>query len=118
MTYRIALPAMLAIFGTPAIADITADEVWANQSALLDALGISLNANISRTDNFVFFENVSVSYAFPMSFGTFHMTAPPMTMVEETDGTVTIITPKTMDYDAVADFDGSFGMVMTLDMTV
>ncbi|SFR55459.1 hypothetical protein SAMN04488005_2842 [Yoonia tamlensis] len=118
MTRRYSLPAILAVIGAPAIADITADDVWASQSALLDVLGISLDADISRTDNFVFYENVAVSYAFPMYFGTFRMAAPPMTMVEETDGTVTIITPKTMDYDAVADFDGSLGVVMTLDITV
>ncbi|MCG3268579.1 DUF2125 domain-containing protein [Yoonia sp. I 8.24] len=102
MTYRIALPTMLAIFGTPAIADITADDVWANQNALYTAFGLQVSADRVREGSTVFVNDMVMTYALPMGFGEISVSVPPMTMVDAADGTVTMTLPKSMDYTVMA----------------
>ncbi|MDO6591986.1 hypothetical protein DS901_00175 [Loktanella sp. D2R18] len=102
MTYCIALPATLAIFGTPAIADITSDDVWANQNALYTAFGLQVSADRIREGSTVFINDMVMTYALPMGFGEISISVPPMTMVDEPDGTVTMTLPKSMDYTLAA----------------
>jgi hypothetical protein len=118
MTHRIALPAILAVIGAPAIAEITADDVWANGTMLMDAFGISIEAEITREGNAVFYDNVEFSYLFPMNFGTLQVATPPMTMVEKEDGTVVIVMPKTMDYRLIVNFGLTTGISFTGDIRV
>ena len=102
MTNRFTLPAILAVIGTPAIADITADDVWANQSALYAALGLQVSADRAREGSTVFINDMVMTYALPMGFGEISVSVPPMTMEDTADGTVTMTLPKSMDYTVVA----------------
>ncbi|SFR55470.1 hypothetical protein SAMN04488005_2843 [Yoonia tamlensis] len=102
MTHRYALPAIIAALGTPAFADITADDVWANQNALFTAFGLQVSADRTREGSTVFVNDMVMTYALPMGFGEISVSMPPMTMEDHADGTVTTKFPKSLDYTVVA----------------
>lgn len=97
MTIHHSLPPALVLLATPVFADISADDVWANTTAYFAATGGDLAASVSRDGASVFVDDIALNYALPFGFGDLQITLPPMTMVEEGDGTVTQILPKTFE---------------------
>ncbi len=117
MRYPTLTPILLAL-AAPAMADITADDVWANTTAYYAATGGTLTADLTRDGSNVFVENTSLTYTFPYDFGRVVVGLPPMTMVEETDGTVTQKLPKTfklgVSLQDMPDIGGDFALHSTI----
>ncbi len=97
MMLRRNLPPALILLASPAIADITADDVWTNTVAFYQATGGTLTAELNRDGDTVFVDNPVLNYRFPFDAGSLQISMPPMTMVEETDGSVTQKLPKSFD---------------------
>ncbi len=95
MTRHATLTPILLLLAAPAAADITADDVWANTTTYYAATGGDLTANLTRDGSSVYVEAASLTYVFPFDLGQVVIDLPPMTMVEEVDGTVTQKLPKT-----------------------
>ncbi len=118
MTRHWTLPPFFMLLAVPAHADITADDVWANTTAYYAATGGALAAELSRDGSRVFVENTSLTYSFPFDLGRIVVDLPPMTIVEEDDGTVTQKLPKTFQLNASvrdAPFnDGAFALRSTI----
>ena len=112
------LPPALILLASPAMADITADDVWANTVAFYQATGGTLTAELGRDGDTVFVDNPVLNYRFPFDVGSLQISMPPMTMVEETDGSVTQKLPKSFDLGLVLrgvldDGDVAFNAVVT-----
>lgn len=101
MTHRFIIPIIISVIAAPALADITADDVWENNKAMAIAMGATLDATYLREGNTVFVNDAIMTYPLPLNYGEMRVSVPPMTMIEEPDGTVRIILPKTMDYQMV-----------------
>ncbi|MEJ6403169.1 DUF2125 domain-containing protein [Yoonia sp. 2307UL14-13] len=93
------LASTTAMLATHAAADITADDVWANTTAMYQATGGTLDAEVTRDGSTVFVDDVRLTYEFPFDFGRITFGLPPMTMIEEDDGSVTQKLPKSFDVD-------------------
>ena len=77
------------LLASPAFADITADDVWANTQAFYQATGGIMDATLTREGNTVFVDGISLIYPLPYDLGQVVFAPSPMTMVEEPDGSVT-----------------------------
>lgn len=110
MFYRsclcLALPSAL-LLASPALADVTADDVWANMQAQARATGGRLDATLSRTGETLTVDGVQIDWTLSEGIGRFTLTAPGYTMIEQGDGTVQIIYPTTQSYvlDMLVDGD-------------
>lgn len=92
-----AIAPMFILIASPAMADITADDVWQNTRAFYAATGGNLTATLTREDNTVFVDDVQLTYLFPFDVGQLIIGMPPMTMIDEAGGTVTQKLPKSFD---------------------
>ena len=97
MKTKLLLSSALALCAAPALADISADDVWANTVAFYESSGATVSAQQERDGSRLFLNDVVVTYALPQNYGTLTITLPPTTMVEQQDGTVSLIMPKEMD---------------------
>lgn len=85
--------AVAALASTPALA-LSADEVWQNQTGYLSALGIVAEATPARDGTTLVMSDVRYVWTFPLGLGEISVTAPDVTFVENTDGTVAISYPE------------------------
>ncbi len=91
------LPSALML-ASPALADVTADDVWANLQAQARATGGSLDATLSRTGETLTVDGVQIDWTLPEGIGQVTLTTPGYAMIEQGDGTVQIIYPTTQSY--------------------
>ncbi|RYG91112.1 hypothetical protein EU803_08405 [Loktanella sp. IMCC34160] len=85
-------------FGMPALAEVTADDVWTNMQAQTRAMGATLTAKQSRTGETVTVEAQTIAWTLPEGIGSLTLTAPGFAMVEQGDGTVQILYQATQTY--------------------
>ena len=104
MPNRSFLATALTLAASPTFADITADDVWNNRIALVQAFGGTIDATLERDGNMLFVNDILFSYALPFEAGAIRSTLPPMTMIEQDDGTVSIIYPKKITYRFELDY--------------
>lgn len=95
MTFRSALFCGVAFcpLAMPAVAQVTADDVWQNQSGYLSSLGFVTEATPVRDGSTVTMTDVRMVWTVPMGFGEVTISSPDVTMVENADGTVAISYP-------------------------
>jgi hypothetical protein len=108
MTLRSALfcSAAFVAFAAPAMAQVTADEVWQNQIGYLSSLGFVVEATSQRDGASVTMSDVRMVWAVPMGFGAVTISSPDITMSENGDGTVAITYPD------------KFRMTLRADLTI
>lgn len=94
MTKRLATSfiALSAAFAAPAMADVSAADVWANQQSLYSAIGASLGGTLSGDQ----LNDPQINVILPMGVASFQIKTDAITLDENSDGTVTIIYPSPM----------------------
>ena len=103
-TSVIALSTTLA---APAFADVTAADIWANQQALYEGMGVTLSGDLNGNS----VSGINVDIVFPQNVASSRVSmAEPLTMTPNGDGTVTITypSPMTINIDARADGEDPF----------
>ncbi len=94
MTNRLATSfiALSAAFATPAMADVSAADVWANQQSLYSSFGASLGGTLSG-DQLI---DPQINVVLPQGVASFQIKTDTITLSENSDGTVTISYPSPM----------------------
>ncbi|KJZ19301.1 hypothetical protein [Loktanella sp. S4079] len=92
------LSCALFCFATPGFAELTAEDVWNDRIALAESLGAELSGTTDREGNMFFVNDVRLHYTLPLEIGHIRMNGAPMTMVDQEDGSVSIIYPKQMTH--------------------
>ena len=114
----------LALWAGPALADLTAAQVWDDLEAYLEAFGYEISANENAVAGGLNLTDVTLSMTLPEDEGTMTFLMSEMTLAETGDGSVAISFPQsmpiTLDVDAE---DESVRLVLdythdNLDMTV
>ncbi len=104
--------ALATAIGAPAIADVTAADVWANQQALYASMGITLAGDLDGDS----LTNPEMNVVLPQGLASVQIKADDITMVTNSDGTVTISypSPMTIEFSGGAKDAGSFSGVAVL----
>ena len=97
MKTKLLLSSAFGLCAAPAFADVSADDVWANTVAFYESSGGTVTAKQERDGSQLFLNDIVLTYTLPQGFGTLTIALPPITMVEQEDGTVSLIMPKSMD---------------------
>ncbi|SMX41905.1 DUF2125 domain-containing protein [Octadecabacter ascidiaceicola] len=114
MTYRLATSfiALSTALAAPAMADVTAADVWSNQQALYASMGASMSGEISG-DQLI---NPEINVILPAGVASFQIKTDAVTMIENGDGSVTIEypSPMTITFAGGAEGEGSFNATATM----
>ncbi len=86
------LVAISAALATPALADVTAADVWSNQQALYAAFGGTLSGEMTPEGAV----SPEVNFILPEGAGSLQIKMDPITLDENNDGSVTITWPSPM----------------------
>lgn len=108
-----ALALTTALVAGPALADVTAADVFANQQAYLGALGMTFSGTLDGDT----LRSPKITAALPMGAGGFEITAPDITMTENGDGTVTLSYPGQMSVGFAGFVQEAGSASATLDIT-
>ena len=92
-----------ALTASPALADITADDVWNSYQALAQSIGGEMTGTLNRDGSTVDFTEPKLRLAFPADQGSFEILYPTLSFNDNGDGTLSI------------DLDGpqTYGFVVT-----
>lgn len=114
MTTRLAtsLIALSAGLATPALADVTAADVWANQQAFYSSMGMTLDG-IQSSASLI---NPEISLSLPGGAGNMSINTVALTMTDNGDGTIKISYPSPMaiTIQGDAESEGSFTLFATM----
>ncbi|AKS47586.1 hypothetical protein SAMN05444287_2760 [Octadecabacter temperatus] len=114
MTYRLATSfiALSTALAAPALADVNAADVWSNQQALYAGMGATLSGEISG-DQLV---NPEINVILPEGIASFQIKTDAVSMIENSDGSVTIEypSPMTLTVAGGAQGEGSFSATATM----
>lgn len=80
--------AVAALLGTPLAAQITADDVWNSQTAVLTAMGVTPSGTLSRDGSTVTVTGAGGTWGMPMGLGQITWRLGDFTLSEQEDGTV------------------------------
>jgi len=95
---RLASTATVALIcATPALAEISAEDVWANNIALIAAMGGQMTAPTTRDDNHLMIGETTTSFTLPFDAGSLRLVTSGMTLSENADGTVAVEYPPTIE---------------------
>jgi len=113
MTYRLtsSLIALTTALSSPAIADVTATDVWANQQALISAAGGTLAGTVANGS-----VTPELNIILPDGAASLKLTADAISMTDNADGSVTISYPSPMKVSVAGGVrgEGNFALEMTV----
>jgi len=114
MTNRLATSfiALSTAFAAPALADVSAADVWSNQQALYNSVGATLSGDLSDGQ----LNNPEINVILPQGIASLQIKAETVSMTENGDGTVTITypSPMTVSFAGAAGDEGSFSATGTM----
>ena len=114
MTYRLATSfiAFSTALAAPAMADVNAADVWANQQALYGSIGATLSGDLSGEQ----LSNPEINVILPEGIASFQIKTDIVAMTENNDGSVTIVYPSPMTVAVAggATGEGSFSAKATM----
>ncbi|MCW1952067.1 MAG: DUF2125 domain-containing protein [Octadecabacter sp.] len=114
MTYRLAtsIIALSTAFVTPAMADVSAADVWSNQQALYSSMGATLSGDLSGDQ----LTNPEINVILPEGIASFQIKTDTVTITENSDGSVTVEYPSPMTVTVAggAAGEGNFSASATL----
>ena len=108
---------VLGFSGTAALADLTADQVWQDWTTYLEDFGYRITAEESRSDDTLTIRDLAMEMTLPEAEGAVSMRMGQMELVENGDGTVTVVLPETLPIAIAAADDEAQQVTMTLEMT-
>lgn len=82
----------------PALADITADDIWNSYQVIAETVGAELTATTTRDGNKVEITNAKLHFAFPGDTVTFDILYPTLSFADDADGTVSMDLDKPLTY--------------------
>ena len=94
------LAASLIMLAAPAAAELTSEDVWANTTTIYQASGFDVSAEVTREGDMFFVEDFVITYPLPFDFGEMSLDMPPMTFIDQDDGSVVQQLPKTLSFRA------------------
>lgn len=106
--------ALSVALSSQAYADVTAEDVWANQQALFQAIGLPLSGNLEN-DGTV--NGLQMNAVLPQGLGAFKVEMDNMTLTSNDDGTVSITYPSPMTMRLTGGIEGEFDVSATIVMT-
>ena len=86
---RLFISTALGLIATQSLA-LTGEEVWANQTAYLSPMGISVSQTQSRAGNVLTVSDIAYDITFPFGVGSMSVGSGPQTYTENADGTVNV----------------------------
>ncbi len=89
-----------------ALADLTANDVWADWQSYFTSMGYDIAGDESASGDTTTISNMTLSMEFPDDDGQFQMTMPEMTLTENGDGTVSIDLPESFPMTVVGQAEG------------
>lgn len=114
MTYRLATSfiALSTVLAAPAMAEVSAADVFENQQALYSSFGATLSGDLSDGT----LTNPGISVTLPQGIANFQIATDAVSMTDNSDGTVTIEypSPMTISVAAEAQNEGSFAATATI----
>jgi len=111
-TSFIALSAVLC--APAAMADVSAADVWANQQAFYDAMGVSLSGGLTDAG----LSTPEMNVIFPEGVASLQITTDnTVSMIENSDGTVTISYPSPMAITVAGGVPGEGSFMLDFTMT-
>ena len=104
------------VFTSPALADVSAADVWANWQSSITELGLNFTADESQDGGVLSVSNATFNVDIPEEDATVTITIPDMQFVERGDGTVEIVYNAEANY--VANIDGADGSDVMINIGV
>ncbi|KAA9005979.1 DUF2125 domain-containing protein [Histidinibacterium aquaticum] len=103
------------------LADVTAEEVWSAYEAYTEALGLDVEATLDRSGQTLTVGDIVMTAPIPAEYGSFRMTVDGFDLVEQEDGSVSILYPETMEVGVSATVEepepADFDMTLEVGMT-
>ncbi|MFC4732066.1 DUF2125 domain-containing protein [Salipiger abyssi] len=123
--YAIAAGASAFLTASPALADVTPEQVWESFSGYLQSFGYTVDATETRSGDSLELADLVFTMELPDDEGRVAVGFGEMTLEDQGDGTVRVILPADtqISVDAAAEDEGELGMVIdygteALDMVV
>jgi len=91
---RLAQGTVLTLLATPLAAQITPQDVWDNQMAYMQAIGLTVVAMPQETGGNLTIKGLELTYDVPMGLGWLYLMLPDMTLTANADGTVSVGYPE------------------------
>ena len=108
---------ILGFSGTAALADLTADQVWQDWKTYLEEFGYQVTSDESRSGDTLTIRDLAMEMALPEAEGAVSMRMQQVELVENGDGTVSVVLPETLPIAVAATDDEAQQVTMTLEMT-
>ena len=119
ITARLCATSALATFALyqPAMADVTADDVWQNIEAYMNVFGGDTDFETSRDGDTLSVSDIAITWELPFDVGTLTATQTGFDLVENGDGTVSIQMPDQLVWGLAADIndEGNFSGALYVD---
>lgn len=90
MTRLTTTTALLTLMAAPAVADVTAPDVWNGFTSLYQSIGLKLDATQTRDGSTTTITDLKISGDFPFDLGSISISTIGPDLIENGDGTVTI----------------------------
>ncbi len=100
---RFAQGAAVTLLGTPLAAQVTPQDVWNNQLAALEAMGLTVTSVPQESNGNLTVTGLELTYDLPMGFGWLYLLLPDTTLTANADGTVGIAYPEKSNIVASAE---------------
>lgn len=115
MTFKrtTSLVALTAAMATPALADVTAADVWSNQQSFYAAMGGTLSGELAA-DGTV---SPELNFILPNAFGSLQLKMSPITLSENSNGSVTITYPSPTTFSVAGGISSEGSFTTDLIMT-
>jgi len=113
LKHTTSIAALTALLASPALADITAADVWANQQSLYGAYGGTLSGELSA-DGTV---SPVLNLILPEGIGSLQISVGEISLTEERNGSVTITYPSPMTFSVAGGIAGEASFAADLIMT-
>lgn len=102
---------------TGAFADVTADDVWSNMRAYMEALGPEVTVQTTRSGNTLSVSDIALAWTLPFDAGRVALTQTGFDLIEQGDGTVDFGYGEKITVTMKAEIKGEGGLDLALDMT-
>jgi len=107
--------ALISLIATPTLADVNARNVWDMFIANYNAVGLQIEATEISDGDTLKLENIKISGKFPFESGDISISATGISLIGNSDGTVTVQFPETMPLAVALSLPDDLFITATLD---
>lgn len=109
--------ACAVILGSPAVADVSAQQVWNDWKAFMTGFGYDVQSSESMSGDTLTVSDIAMTVVLPEDEGTVHLTFGELGFTNNDDGTVSVSMPESLPVTVTTDLDDAEDVVATLDYT-